>query len=789
MTENTYQVLEYYRLLDIVSGHASCPLGQSDCLSLRPSTDVSFIQNELKLISELRLLLKVRGLVTFPGLRDISAIVEKSGTDGACLDAAELLDVLFLLEAGREAREFIRANRSLCPGLFELFGDFPQEAALADALRRTVSPNAAIRDSASSGLRKIRERKIRIRSEIQKKLEHIRRSAGGNEEGTENLVTIRDGRYVIALRNDRRSGIKGIIHDYSRTRSTCFMEPIAVVGDNNRLTELEHEERAEERRILVRLTDRVRERSGVLAGIHASVGRLDGLCARARFCEALSCVAPELSGGEEVLLVSARNPILAARAEAEPEGAGPPVPVDIRLTGRQNGLILSGPNRGGKTVTLKTLGLICLMAQAGMHIPAAEGSRISVFRRIMADIGDDQDLQAGLSTFSAHAAHMRDLLHEADRGSLVIIDEPGMGTDPDEGAALAMAVLEVLCEKGVLVAVSTHLNRLKSFAMLNPRLVNAAVEFDEGTRSPTFRLNYGSPGISHGLEIARHMGIPDGVLDRAERFLDQGEVRLNRIIDKLDHLITRTRLEKEASERAGQRYRAAEKELKARLSRLEAENNALLLEKKAEAEAVIHAARQELKEAINLLKGNRSSQASVSRRHREICHNLVARFDPPEDETLPGRTPHIGEGETVYHRKLRQKGVVRSVDPSGERAVIMVGHVRMSAAVRDLDVVEDSGSPGPGGRRGSVTWNLAAAGSPDLDVIGYRVADAIPLIDRRIDQALVSGQVSLKIIHGHGTGILKKAIREHLKENPVVKEFYSEDPRAGGDAVTVVELS
>jgi DNA mismatch repair protein MutS2 len=413
-----------------------------------------------------------------------------------------------------------------------------------------------------------------------------------------------------------------------------------------------------------------------------------------------------------------------------------------------------------------------------------------IFDEIMADIGDDQDIQTGRSTFSAHAAHLSHIVEHADQDSLIIIDEPGMGTDPDEGVALAMSALDVLSGQGTLAAVSTHLNRLKSYGLLNERVTNACVEFDEEKNRPTFRLRYGSPGISHGLEVAKEMGMPLNVLDRAKTYLDQDEVRLNRLIDKLNALITETTREKTEIKDVKREYDAATKKMRERLMALEAEKKAVLKAKRMEAEDVIREAREELKRAVNLLKANKeSAQAHVTKEYARISHELRDRLEQGPDDDGHDRRKTIKEGQWVFHRGLKKKGVIESVDFAGGRARVLLGKVKVSADIHDLEIVKEDREPILNKGDRSASWDLKDSPIRELNLIGYRVDDAIPLIDKTIDRALVGGQISLKIIHGFGTGRLKEAIRSHLNGIPFVKGFSSADPKVGGGAITIVKLS
>jgi DNA mismatch repair protein MutS2 len=800
MIEHTYQVLGYFRLLEILSRYASCPLGQSDCLSLTPSNDINKITHELSLVSETRLLLKTSGFLTFADLNDLMPLLSRARASGAHLEAEELLTVLRLAESGQTARGFLRSERSLYPGLSAIIDEMPDLEPLAKKLKGAIAPNGDIRDSATPLLAKIRQQRRRQRSHLERKLNDIRMSKGLGRNSDDHLVTVRDGRYVISVRSDQKSLFGGIVHDYSRTRATCFVEPVEVIQDNNRSAELALEERGEEHRILVGLTGAVRDMTPEIIHAQGLIARLDGLYARARYSEDFSCVPPEIDEARGVRLKEARNPILLALSRIEDkETEHGPVAVDISLEQGRNLLVVSGPNRGGKTVTLKTLGLMTLMTQAGIHIPATEGSCLPVFDHCMADIGDDQDIQTGLSTFSAHAGNLKRIMELAGPKSLVIIDEPGMGTDPNEGAALTMAVLDELSQRGVFVALATHLNRLKAYGLLNQRVLNAAVEFDTQCNRPTFKLRYGSPGISHALETAHDLGMPMRVLEKARGYLDRDDVQLNRLIEKMHRLIVQVEAERKEAEDAKQGHHAAAEGIRARLAQLETEKRAYMETYRTEAEAAIRSAREELKQAINLLKKRkRIVQADVTKRCDVVSRELLAYFEPPKDAPAFSVSGELREGQSVFHTRLKQHGVIQSVDPSGGRAYVILGAVKMAADPRDLQPMAEPKAVRTHNKQRAVNWTFeertlwkSASGclkSGELNVVGYRVDDAIPLIDRAVDRALVEGKLSVTIIHGHGTGRLRGAIRDHLRGMPSIKTVTSADPELGGDGVTVAEI-
>ncbi|KPK18503.1 MAG: hypothetical protein AMK69_24800 [Nitrospira bacterium SG8_3] len=746
----------------------------------------------------MKLLLQLKGFRSFEELTDIGHHLRNCQVEGSCLDPEDLLRVRAIAQTSRQAKKSVLSHRTLYPRLSHLVGGLSLFEALTKAIEKAISVDGAIRDSASPELKNIRKQKALLRRTLQGDLEEIFKAKGLNEAGDEPLVSIRDGRYVIPLRSHMKNRVDGIVHDYSRTQATCYVEPIEVVKDNNKLSELSHIEKEEELRILRALTIAVRDHADDLDKAQIILGKLDGLYARARLSAAMGGVRPIMSQGGGIDLREAKNPILQSMAS----GGDGPVPSDIVLDKDQNLMIISGPNRGGKTVTLKTLGLLSLMAQSGLHISAAEGSSLPVFKNVMADIGDDQDIQAGLSTFSAHASHLKDMMEYAGKESLFLIDEPGMGTDPDEGAALAMSVLDELTRKDAFVVVSTHLNRLKTYGLVQERARNACMEFDPSTNQPLFSLRYGTPGTSCAFAVARDAGIEPGVLDQAREYLDQDEVQLNRLIDKLNRLKQETEQEKLEAEHSKEKYRSAKEKVTKTLGRLETDRRVLLKEKRWEAESLISQAGEELKELINTFKKTgRSSQASTRERFDQISKDLIGNLTFQEEvrasqedlvasqrEIRASESKEFEIGQWVRHKKLNQEGRILSIDRSKSKAVLMAKNARVSVFLDDLDVIQEGEAPRP--ERSSGHPSLAGYEGPqrEINLIGYRVADALPLIDKIIDEAMVEGELSLRIIHGYGTGQLRGAIREHLKGFSCVKKVSGADVQSGGDAITVVSL-
>lgn len=785
MVDQTYHVLEFDKLLHILSGYASSPLGQTDCLSLKPATDQNTIDHEQRMVSEMKLLLGMKGFFAFEGLGDIQPVLKRCRVKGSCLKPEELLSVVRIAEASQTSFKTIQPQRELCSALYDLVKGTPLFNELIKNIHHTIHVNGTIKDSASHELKNLRRKKRDLRRNLQKRLEEIKKSLDVNQEDDDHLISIRDGRYVIPVRTDKKNKIQGIIHDYSHTKATCFLEPLEVVDNNNRIGELGYLEKEEEYKILTGLTEKVRDSADELSIAQMLLTKLDGLFARARYSMDVNGISPMMNQEGLVDLRQAKNPILMAMSAHDE----PLVPLDIVLDRDVNVMIISGPNRGGKTVTLKTLGLLCLMAQAGLHIPVSEGSWLPVFKSFFAEIGDDQDIQAGLSTFSAHASYLKYILDHAGRDSLVIVDEPGMGTDPDEGAALAMALLDDLSQMGALVAVSTHYNRLKTYGLLGDKVKNASMEFDEETNRPTFHLVYGTPGTSYAFEIAQNHGIDAQFIKRARQYLDEDEVRLNRLIDRLNQLKQEAAAEKSGAEHVREKFHFAREKLLLTIKRMEADKEAFIQKKVAEADQIIKESREAFRKVINSFKNKEGNQKRFVRQFDEITDGLMDHFQKDPGRNRPVAPPKLQEGQWVRHKQLGQSGRIFALDRDNSKAVILSGSIKLSVDMYDLEILSDRDHSASDESPGNNTYPGVSNFDREINLIGYRVADALPLIDKVIDKTMVEGDLSLRIIHGHGTGRLKSAIRNHLKGFTCVKRVHGADPQAGGDAITIVELT
>jgi len=793
MIEHSLRVLEYYRLLDILSNYAASPLGRSDCLSLRPLKKLGSINDEQRLVSEMKELLLTKGFVPLSSLIDLRTVLLKSGKKGAYLEPKELLSIHNLIKISHQAKNWIYEVKDLYPSLKDIIDNIPACYDLSKEIGRSITEDGGISDSASPLLSSLRSQRVALRRVIEKKLNDI---LSRLEFKDDNLISVRDGRYVVSIKTDRKNYIEGIVHGYSSTHSTCFMEPLTEVEENNHLVELTDREKEEEKKILKRLTNRVSDFSSSLLTCLEIMGRIDGLFARAEFSKAIKGVSPILASEKIIYLLDALNPILLSLYLESGEGnrtgnAEEVVPIEIKIDAEKSILIISGPNRGGKTVALKTIGLLSLMSQAGMHIPAKEGSMLGVFDNILADIGDDQDISAGLSTFSARIAHLKEILDQTGENSMVILDELGTGTDPDEGTSLAMAVLDYLSENGSLSAISTHYQKLKRYGLINKKAQNASVEFDYENGRPTFRLMTGMPGVSHAIEIARDLGIKGEIIDKAAKYLGKDRGRSDLVLEDLAKMIEEVKAEKEAVTLARQEYELSKEMIDEEKERLDEQLNEMLIKKDHEAQRLLTEAKREFSEAIAYLKEKGpTGQFEATQRYTRAKKVLMDTIEGLKNSKSASSHVSFDIGQAVFHKKTRKSGYVVGLDESSSKAQIIIGNVKLT--VDSSELIPESKTPSPHGEdtKGEKQWSVSSSplDKKELNLIGYTVSDALPLVDRMIDQALVHGYTKLKIIHGVGSGTLKKAVREHLKENFYVKDFNPAGKEASGDGTTLVEL-
>ncbi len=722
--------VEWDEVRALLAHEADTPMGQEGALTLEPLTDPAAVRKALSETREARQALAECGPPPWGVLPDVRPSLERALVPEAVLEGSDLVALVPLIESGNRLRAYGRSVASVAPALASRFAELPSLIPLHDLLSRSLTPEGTLTDDASPRLRAIRKRIRDQRVEIVKVLEALFHSPGADLIFQDRYVTLRHGRYVVPVRAEALPRLRGIVHDRSQSGVTLFVEPERVVELNNDLVQTVREEEAECARILQALTDEVRGNLPELEALVEGIGDLDLIFARAELAERTEATEPEIDDGHSVALLGARNPLLLAQSWKEP--GRPVVPVDLHLDSERPLLLVTGPNAGGKTVALKTLGLLALMCQAGCHLPVKEGSRLPVFSRLFAVIGDDQSVAENLSTFSAFVKQIREILEHVGDRSLVLVDELGAGTDPDEGAALAQAILEDLQGRGALVMATTHLEPLKAFASAHHGARNASVEFDGEQLAPTFRLLYDRPGQSYALTIAARLGLPARLIESAHSHRSTQARNLQELLARLDEQ-SRVSADKAAEAERGQIQAAAllaraQKELDAAQSRAKE----ILSRAKAEAQALLADIRRKVAEEWERLKSEERSKRAL-----EATRKRVAEMTPPAPP--PAKTMTVAP---AWRDRLR-------------------GNIRMP---------EKTNVP------------------EELMLLGKTTDEGRDLVEKYLDDAFLAGRRSVRLVHGKGTGALRKAIHALLAVHPLVESFRPGTSNEGGEGATVVEL-
>ncbi len=771
--------IEWDAALEVLSRETRTAMGRERALAAQPLIDSGRIQTALDTTGQARQALGAAGPPPLDGIPDIRPVLERARMPGSVLDGAELVQIAPVLEASPRLAAYGRGVRELAPALALLTDALPRFPELRDALRHALDDEGAVTDHASPRLgqlrRAIRDRRRRIVTELERVLQ-------ASDAVADRFVTVRHGRYVIPVRADARARMRGIVHDRSQSGQTIFVEPDAVIEANNELVEMERAEEQEVQRILAELTDRVRERIDDVAALVTSIGELDWVLCRAHVAERMGAMPPIIEPGGAVHLQSARHPLLVAQSWEDPARAV--VPVDLELSRQRPLLLVTGPNAGGKTVALKTLALCVLMAQLGCHVPTAEGSRLPVFDGVFAIVGDDQSVANHLSTFSAFVTQARAVLEMADDGSLVLLDELGAGTDPDEGAALAQAILEELEARRALVMATTHLEPLKAFASTHPGARNASVEFDGETLAPTFRLVYDRPGQSYALSIAARFGLAPELVARAHTHRSAQGARMSELLERLD---AQSRVEAARAIAVDRREQEAAARLEAaRHAEASAEARARTIVERAkrEAESLVADIRRMLAAEWERLRTGERTRKSLEQSRRRVAEaaERVAPSRAPEDEpSLADLVP----GATVVADHLGLRGELVAL--TGAMATVRSRHITLRVPLRALRAVAGPASSPPLGRGGTSVPEKSGV-TPELHLIGRTTDEARDLVEHYLDDAFVAGLPTVRLVHGKGTGALRRTVRDLLTAHPLVESFREGEPSEGGAGATVAAL-
>jgi DNA mismatch repair protein MutS2 len=787
-------VLQYPEALDLVAKHAASSLGADAVRALEPSDTLGWINEELRGVDQmLAFLLRSEdwGVPTIPDLR---IPLRRLAIEGSVWEGTWLRDAGVLLASARETRRAIGQHGADYPILKAHTENLAQMEREEESIRRAIDSSGGVRDDASRELSKVRREIRGARSRIVEKLEQYMSSLPDRTRVADASVTVREGRYVIPIRRDARGEVGGLVHDESATGNTLFVEPPIAIELMNRLRELEMAEAREVQRILRELTASLRPHAPQLEASLATLIIIDSLYARARFALHFNGhrpeVLPEDDGG--YALLDAKHPLLLA-------GAGPVVPFELTMEKDERVLLVSGPNTGGKTVLLKAIGLTSALVQSGIIPPIGRGSRLPVFRDFFADIGDEQSIEASLSTFSAHLKNLREILEHADHSSLVFIDEIGSGTDPAEGGALAQAILVELARRGTMTVATTHLGELKQLAGHEPGVVNASLQFDSQELRPTYRLVKGVPGRSYGLAIAKRLGFPEGILRRANEFLPEQERRLERLLLELEEkertmMAALDEADRERREALALRKSVEEREHNVRKREQEAERRArqqardMLLAAREEVEAAVRELRAAAVEGTN--DGAIDEAVRLARRRvEEAAQHQTEKMPDAVSAARAGNAPaEIGVGSRVRIAATGAEGTI--VELRDNRATVETGGLRLQIPLGGLEEAAGASSPAKKMTRvRTPAWTAPdTEAKSEIDLRGMRAEEVQIDLERALDAAISVGLPSLRIIHGKGTGVLREVVSEVLRADKRIRAFRPGGTGEGGTGVTVVEL-
>ena len=781
MDERGLKSLEFSKVINILIGQASTVIGKELAANLLPTNDFSQVIERQSETKEALEAIRLAGGLNLGGVRDIRAYLKRVSLGGDLL-ADQLQEIAATIYAGRKLKRFINklAEEHSLPILFGHAEALNELTDLEQSINRCINEYGEIADSASSELRAIRQQIRVLEGRVKEKIDSILRNNNHQKMLQEAIVTIRNGRYVIPVKQEYRTAFGGIVHDQSASGATLFIEPAAVLAASNLLKEQQLKEEKEIERILRVLTNEVRvDIESLLINIE-HLGTLDFIQAKAGLANEMKGIMPKINREGYIRLKKARHPLISPLEV---------VPTDIELGKSFTSIVITGPNTGGKTVALKTIGLLSLMGMAGLHIPAEEDSELTIFSAVFADIGDEQSIEQSLSTFSGHLTNIIKILKKMDKDSLILLDELGAGTDPTEGAAIAVAILETIRGLGARVVATTHYSELKAYAYNREGVMNASVEFDVDTLRPTYRLLIGVPGRSNAFAIAKRLGLQEDIITLAKGQISEDNMQVESMIASLE--VNKRTAEKERSEAELLRKeaRAINQQLEKRIAELENEKEHALREAKQKAEEIVKKARLEAETVIAELRKLAQEEQAGIKEHKLIA--MKKRLDEAVPSTSKVRKQKkftnnpIGVGDEVKVLSFGQKGlVVEKV--SDKEFVVQIGILKMKIADADLELLETKKEQ----QKEYVSTGVKRSGGvrPELDVRGQTVDDAIMSIDNYLDEAFMEGYGQVSIIHGKGTGALRAGLQDFFRKHPHIKTARLGEFGEGGSGVTVVEL-
>ena len=792
MEKDSFKVLEYNRILDKLQEKAGSAMGKELCRGLLPSSDVNEVREWLAQTAEA---VQVDSVAHPPmgGIHDIRQYIKKVGI-GSILEPAELLDILSTMYAMRAVKKFFKELEAEAPLMKASAHNIEIMGQLERNLENTIDEHGVLRDDASIELKRIRREMKVSQARIKDHLANILHSAEYQKYFQEAIVTMRGDRYVVPIKQEYRQYFPGIVHDQSATGATVFIEPMAVVNLNNDVKQLVSAERHEIERILRDMSQQIRRCDEQLLTNCEIMADIDFAFAKAALAYELQATEPVINDEGRTCLIGARHPLIDHTRV---------VPIDISLGENYSMLLITGPNTGGKTVSMKTLGLMVLMAQAGLFLPAESGSEIAVYNTIYADIGDEQSIEQSLSTFSAHMTHLVDILSKVESDDLLLLDELGAGTDPEEGAALAMAILEQLLKINASVLATTHYSELKTFAFSQAGIENACVEFDVKTLRPTYRLLTGIPGASNAFAISRRLGLSESLIIRAKQLIQADHAQFEQVINQLEKeklLYEQMNADIMLRQQRAEQLEAKAEAMRADLSKRKAE---IIRKAKDEGAAMVRRARRESEEVIKQLK-EQFNDLGIQKRQQAI-QEARDRLAQEAERVRPGLVSEkaynkkidpssISPGDIVYVTKLDQKGSVISVH--GKELEVQLGAMKMNVKMSACKFVskapaETQSSPKtlPRNRKRKESFiGKVQEAHREIDIRGLMVNEAEVILGKFIDDSVMAGLSQVLIIHGKGTGALRKGIHEYLKRHRNVDNFNFADMSEGGTGATLVDL-
>lgn len=790
MNQKALKTLEYNKIIELLESFASSAPGKELCHRLTPLDDLTEIQAMQQETADALSRIYQKGSLSFAGVRDIRASLKRLEI-GSTLGTGELLEICSLLENANRAKAYSRreTENNTEDSLDSLFELLQPLTPLSLEIRRCILSEEEIADDASPGLKQIRRSMKNTNEKIHTQLSSYV-SGGARTYLQDAVVTMRNGRYCIPVKAEHKGQVPGMIHDQSSTGSTVFVEPMAIVKLNNELRELEIKEQTEIEKILSVLSETAAESLEVLQDNLKILTQLDFIFARALLAKSQNATEPLFNTEGIIDIKKGRHPLIDKHKV---------VPIDIRLGESFDLLVVTGPNTGGKTVSLKTVGLLTLMGQSGLHIPAFDHSRLSVFKEVYADIGDEQSIEQSLSTFSSHMTNVVRFLKKADRDSLVLFDELGAGTDPTEGAALAIAILSHLHAQGVRTMATTHYSELKVYALSTPGVENASCEFDVETLRPTYRLLIGVPGKSNAFAISGKLGLPDFIIEKAKEQISQEDESFEDVLTSLEE--SRRTIENEQAEiaRYKEEIQTLKEQLETKQDKLEQRKERILQDANEEAHRILREAKEYADQTMKIF--NKAGKESMSAKELEQKRSELRKKMDKTAKKMALKTPErkkstltakdVSLGDAVKVLSLNVKGTISSRPDAKGMVFVQMGILRSKVALSDLQLIDEPVITGPTLQRtgaGKIKMNKSASVRTEINLLGKTVDEAIAELDKYLDDAYLAHLSSVRVVHGKGTGALRKGVHNYLKRLKYVQDFHLAEFGEGDAGVTIVEF-